>query len=236
MNTQVATKNQNTAVSALASLKQGVKNVRQAIPASSTEPILRLGRDGVWVYGQENIEVEPKSLWAINPLSIHHGFVCWTDYKEDGKKNELLGEVYAPMMDAPISVKSLQDYGWPWKPSTTVLLKCTSGDDEGTQVIYKPSSVGGANFMQRLLDAIDKQLSKDTDAIVPVVELEHDHYPHKKWGKIYVPEFRIERWATIEVESPAEAAAETEAEAEIETEDEEQKTEGRTRRRARRAA
>ena len=186
------------AVAAISALKRGIQNTRQAIPASAATPILRLGKDGYWVYGQGNVEVEEESRWAINPLSIQHGFVCWTDKKPGEGKNELLGEVYAPMSSAPVDMARLPDYGWPWKPATCVQLKCVSGDDEGETVVYKPSSVGGANVMQSLLDAIEEQLDEGTDKIVPIVTLESDHYQHKQYGKTYVPEFNIVDWVTME--------------------------------------
>lgn len=186
------------AVAALANLKRGIQNTRQAIPASSTKPILRMGTDGIWVYGQENTEVEEGSRWAVNPLSIRHGFVCWTNKKKGEGKNELLGEVYASMSAEPIDMASLPDKGWPWKPATSVELKCVSGDDEGEEVIYKPSSVGGGNAMQDLLDAIEEQLDKGVDAIVPVIELTNDHYQHKQYGKTYVPLFEFVDWMTMD--------------------------------------
>lgn len=216
------------AVAALSNLKRGIQNTRQAIPASSTMPILRMGTDGIWVYGQENTEVEEGSRWAINPLSIQHGFVCWTNYaKADRKKNELLGEVYASMTSDPIDPASLPDKGWPWKAATTVQLKCVSGEDNGEEVIYKPSSVGGGNAMQALLDAIEEQLDTSTDEIVPLVELVNDHYQHKQYGKTYVPQFDVVGWAGMYgpvEDEPEEEQAQAPAPAE---------TGGRSRRRSR---
>lgn len=196
-------------VAALANLKRGIQNTRQAIPASSTKPILRMGADGIWVYGQDNIEVEDGSEWAVNPLSIRHGFVCWTNKKKGEGKNELLGEVYASMSSEPIDPSTLPDKGWPWKPATSVELKCvTEGDDEDEEVIYKPSSVGGANAMQELLDAIEEQLDKGGDAIVPVIKLTNDHYQHKQYGKTYVPMFEVVDWMTMDGIAADEPAAE----------------------------
>ena len=77
-------------------------------------------------------------------------------------------------------------------------LKCFSGEDEGEEVIYKPSSVGGANVMQKLLDELEKQLDAGTDEIVPVVELTTDNYQHKQYGKTYVPQFDIVEWVTMD--------------------------------------
>lgn len=198
MSNEVANRSAS-AVAALANLKRGIQNTRQAIPASSTKPILRMGTDGIWVYGQENLEVEDGSEWAVNPLSIRHGFVCWTNKKKGEGKNELLGEVYASMASEPIDPSTLPDKGWPWKAATSVELKCvTEGDDEDEEVIYKPSSVGGGNAMQELLDAIEKQLDSGSDAIVPVIKLTNDHYQHKQYGKTYVPMFEVVDWMTMD--------------------------------------
>ena len=172
------------------------------------------------------------------------------------------------MSAAPIDPASLPKHldadgnQWPWKPATSVQLKCVSGEDEGEEVIYKPSSVGGANVMQKLLDELEKQLDAGTDEIVPVVELTTDNYQHKQYGKTYVPQFDIVEWVTMDgpvegddepapapEEKPAKKSGKKKAEkqpdpepeddvddsadAEDTAEAEEPKTEGRTRRRRR---
>ena len=38
--------------------------------AGGGKPLLRLLRDGIWVYGQENIEVQEGSHWAVNPMQL----------------------------------------------------------------------------------------------------------------------------------------------------------------------
>lgn len=217
MSTELANK-QSGAVAALAGLKKGLSHVRRSLPQSSLEPILKLGRDGYWSYGQDNVDVEENSRWAVNILSIMHGFVCWTNYdKSEKKKNELLGEVYAPMADAPILVKELPDHDWPWKPATTVLLKCVSdGDDEGTQVIYKPSSTGGANAMDALLAAVEKQIDSGSSDVIPIVELDYDTYDHKTYGKTYVPIFNIKSWVGLDATSIDEPVDDGEPETEPE--------------------
>lgn len=197
MSNEVATKS-SSAVAALAGLKQGMQNVRQALPTSSTVPILRMGKDGIWIYGQENIEYEELSRWAVNPMSIMHGYVCWTNKPTGEGKNELLGEVYAPMTSAPIDPSTLPDKGWPWKAATTVQLKCVSGEDIGAEVIYKPSSLGGADVMQKLLTEIEKMLDTGTEKIVPVVTLGDSHYMHKQYGKTYTPVFKIVDWLDMD--------------------------------------
>lgn len=209
MSNEVANK-PNNAMAALQGLKKGIQNTRQALPTSSTVPILRMGTDGIWVYGQENTEVEDDSLWAVNPLSIQHGYVCWTNKEKGEGKNELLGEVYAPMAADPVDFANLKDHGWPWKPAACVTLKCTSGEDEGVEVVFKPSSAGGMNVMQKLLTEIEKQLDTGTDAIVPVVELSNDNYIHKQYGKTYVPILDVDSWLTMDGPAAEEAVQQEE--------------------------
>lgn len=208
----------NNAVAALAGLRRGIQNVKQALPTSSTEPILRMGKDGVWVYGQENLEVEEDSRWAANPMGVKHGFVCWTNYSEESKKkNELKGEVYASMMSEPIDPTKLPQYlddngnPWDWKAASTIQLVCMDGEDKDAEVIYKPSSVGGGNCMEKLLTEVEKQLDAGSDQIVPIVIMECDSYKHAKYGKTYVPEFNVVDWMSIEGPAEAEEPAQVEA-------------------------
>ena len=50
MNTNVATASTaSTALGALRSLKAGLQNVQQTLVSKSATPLLRLGRDGLWI-------------------------------------------------------------------------------------------------------------------------------------------------------------------------------------------
>lgn len=195
-----ATRAAGGALAALGGLKAGLANVQQAIPAAGGEPILRMGRDGIWVYGAENIEVEDGSLWAINPLSLKHGWINWKKIPEGSReKAEKFGDILVPMHEPKPAFASLPVYeGGEWAEQTSITLRCISGTDEGTQVDYKPSSVGGANAMKELISAIMAQLDKDPDHPVPVVLLESDSYQNKTYGKIYVPDIQIQNWIAMD--------------------------------------
>jgi hypothetical protein len=183
------------ALAALGNLKSGLANVQAAIPVAGGEPILRMGRDGIWLYGQDNIEVEDGSEWAANPLSLKHGYICWKKIPEGSKeKPEKLGELLVSMYDAKPVKTSLPDYGHPWAEQTSITFKCLNGTDEGTQVDYKPSSVGGSNAMAELIGEIMAQLDKDPAHPVPVIALESDSYMHPQYKKTYVPVLKIVRW------------------------------------------
>lgn len=184
----------STAIGALAGLRQGLANVRQSIPQTG-DAFLRLLKDGGWVYGAENIEVEDGSTWAVNPLSLRHGWVSWTDHKN--QKNEVAGEVMVPMT-APLPLQTdLRDTGWKWDQQVAFQLKCMSGEDTGEQTLYKTVSVGGMNAVAKLVSDIMAQLDKDPEHPVPIVRLLSDSYLHKVYGKTYVPVFKIVGWATM---------------------------------------
>lgn len=194
---EVANTNQgSTAVGALLGLKQGLSNVAQTIVVKGGDPFLRLLRDGSWVYGAENTEVQDGSLWAINPLSIQHGFVSWSDNKKGS--NEVLGEVMVPMTQPLPSQGELRDTGTRWDQQLAFQVSCVTGDDVGTQVLYKATSVGGMNAIKGLIGDIMKQLDKDGAKPVPVVELQNDSYMHKTYGKTYVPIFAVKRWEALD--------------------------------------
>ena len=47
--------------------------------------IIKMDKTGAWVLGAEQTEIEPDSLWAVNPFSFMHGYIAWGD-------GEVLGE------------------------------------------------------------------------------------------------------------------------------------------------
>lgn len=220
MSNEVANRQQGSAVAALQNLKSGLANVQATLPQYATDPYLRMAKDGTWVYGSENIEVEPGSRWAVNPLSIKHGFSCWTDYPQKlKKKNELLGERMVGMtfpkpdpMSLPQYTNDVDGGHWEWKDQVSFMLVCISGEDVGEQVLYKTTSVGGTNAVNTLIDAIMKQVDKDPTRVVPVLELLHDTYDNKTWGKTYIPVLAIRDWVPLTDDLPTDVAGSEEAE------------------------
>lgn len=192
----------SSAVAALGGLKAGLQNVATSVVTAGGDPYLRLLKDGSWVYGQENVEVEANSEWAVNPLSLMHGFVVWSDYKK--KSNEILGEVMVPAAQALPARSDLRettdDEGnkCDWNQQLSMQFQCLTGEDIGTQVLYKTTSVGGMNACKALINAIVKQLETDPENPVPVVTLESSHYNHTKYGKTYVPELTIVDWVPLD--------------------------------------
>lgn len=205
------------ALASLQNLKAGLQTVASSIVTTAGDPFLRLLKDGDWVYGQENIEVEKGSYWAVNTFALRHGWVSWTD-NPGNQKNEIVGEVMVPMTQPLPPQNSLPDTGWPWTQQLEIQLKCTTGEDTGQQVRFKTTSVGGMNAMSKLIDEIMKQLDRDPDRPIPVIELQTDSYPHKKWGKTYIPIFDIVKWVSPDVSGEFEAGEPAEDKQQAKTE------------------
>jgi hypothetical protein len=210
--TEISPRTQGTAIGAdlLGKLKSGIAESRANTVIAGGKPLLRLLRDASWVFGQKDDPVEEGSLWAINPLSIAHGWVAWTNH-QNGQKNSIVGEVmtavHSPKPERPAPVD-----GWAFTEQRMFELRCMNGDDEGTEVTYKISSVGGMRAVDDLLATLQGQLNSNPLYPCPVVELLSDSYQHTTYGKIYVPILQVEDWATMDglllsEETPAVAAA-----------------------------
>ena len=154
---------------------------------------LKLTKGGFWVYGSDDMETEEDSLWAVNPASFATGYIAW------GDASNVLGEEMAPVTDEPILKASLPDVGGQWNQQVAMQLVCVSGEDTGTQVLYKSSSHGGRKRFNEFLQQVLVQLTSGVagDKVVPVIKLESDSYKHKKYGQIYQPVFTIDKWVTM---------------------------------------
>jgi len=182
-----------------ADLEAGLQNVQSSIQGGTGGmPFLRLLKAGYFVYGAENVEVEPGSEWAINPYSLQHGFACWAP-------GELLDERMVPFTQAPPIKAELPDLGQSWDQQVGMQLVCVAGEDTGMNVLYKGTSTGLRNASKELINAIISQLQTDKAHCVPVVELESDSYNHKQYGQIFFPILTIKRWITIDGDEASEA-------------------------------
>lgn len=187
----------------------GLTESRVVIQAAGGKPFLRLLRDGIWAYGQNDTEVQEGSHWAINVRTLSWGWVCWTN-RPAGQKNEKLGQVMGPMTASrPPKPEPIE--GWGFSEAVAFEALCLDGEDEGTEVLYMGNSVGAMKAFTKLRDAIIAQLQADPRTPCPVVQLTQEDYKHNSYGKIYNPIFTITGWADLNgvVAAPAQVAAET---------------------------
>lgn len=166
-------------------------------PAGSV--ILKMDKRGDWVFGADQTEVDDGTLWAVNPFSFVHGYIAWGDGEVLGEKMVSVSQPLPEMEAAPAGAKR------GWETQVGMSLKCISGPDNGLEVRYNVTSVGGKRAVQGLAVAIAQQVESDQSKPVPVVMLKRDHYTHKSYGKIYTPVFEIQEWMSMDGKSEEKA-------------------------------
>lgn len=179
---------------------------------SGSGSYLRLHKGGFWVYGSDDTEVEEESNWAVNPASFAIGFVAWPAGDNVGAP---LGEEMRSISQGPVLKSELPDTdGGEWTQQVGMQLMCVSGEDVGTEVLFKASSKGGIggynDFLNQVL--IHLKANAGTEEVVPVVDLQVKSYKHPKYGKIYTPVFFIKEWASMD-EMPDDDGTDEEEEA-----------------------
>jgi hypothetical protein len=157
--------------------------------------ILKMDKTGHWVFGADQTEVEDDSIWAVNPFSFVHGYICWGEGEVLGEKMVGVAEPLPELEPAPAASKR----GWEMQVGMT--LACTNGEDEGMQARYSATSVGGKRAVQALALAIAEQGDKDQDHPVPLVRLKKEHYQHKSYGRIFTPVFDVQKWVGLDAEA-----------------------------------
>jgi hypothetical protein len=150
-----------------------------------------------WTYGQDNMETEEGAKWAINPASMAKGFIAWS---EDSK---VLGDVLQPVTQGLVQrgdLPPLTDTTANWAEQCGFQLVCVSGEDEGTQVMYKASTQGASKEFSRLYNEIIAKAKSGSADIVPIVLLDRGSYQHsvKKYGMVTFPIFDIVGWQGVD--------------------------------------
>ena len=175
-------------------LIKGLTNVKDAVSSvQSGMPILKMnGKTGIWTYGVERIAVEEGQLWAIDPYSFEHGYVCWDNA-------EPIGEIMRKADEPLPNEDELPDYGKRWDLQNTVIMKCMSGEETGMVCINKGSSLGHAKMIRELTSQIITQIGTGSEAIYPIVNLDYDSYVNRKQGaEIFNPIMEIVDWKTYD--------------------------------------
>lgn len=190
-------------------LSQALRSLDASVGGSDGVAILKMDKTGHWVFGADQTEVEDGSTWAVNPFSFVHGYIAWGDGEVLAEKMVPVNEPLPEVDPAPPQAKR------GWELQVGMGLKCLSGEDEGLEVRYSVTSVGGKRAVQKLALDIAAQVETDQSKPVPTVKLKKDHYTHKSYGRIFTPVFDIVSWMGLDGKQddapPADAAPATEA-------------------------
>ena len=186
-------------------LRAGVAQTRASMPVmSGGTPFLRLLRDGKWAMGAQDSEIVDGTEAIINPLSILHGYSCWTDRGPKEGKNEKLGEEMWKITQPKPMANTLQEMTDPrthavclWKDQMSFELKLLDGNFKDEQAMYSATSVGGLRLIDGLMKELENQLDTGSMYIFPIVRIGSDSYQHSSYGKTYTPVMEVVGWADM---------------------------------------
>ena len=187
---------QNSSIGAVAIALRAV-----APSAAGGTAILKMDKTGHWVFGADQTEVDANSLWAVNPFSFVHGYIAWGEGEVLGEKMTSITSPLPELEAAPPNAKR------GWEEQVGLSMKCIKGEDEGLEVRYTVTSVGGKRAVQSMGIKIAERVDGSPESPVPVVRLKKEHYMHKSFGRIYTPVFEVEAWIGMEGEAKAEPEA-----------------------------
>jgi len=153
---------------------------------------LKMDKTGSWLFGRADDEVEDGSEWVINPLTAQSGYICWGEMG-----GAPLGERMTPLTGTPLSQDELPDTGYTWSPQLSLQLMCVSGGDEGTAVVYKVSSKGGVNVINKLLREVVARSKSGNSEVYPVVTLSSTQDKGSKY-KTWYPVLEQKEWLGAE--------------------------------------
>jgi hypothetical protein len=190
------------ALASLAALGAALNSVDTAsVGGRSGLPMLQFKRDsnGTWMYGQRRTIAEDGSRWAVNPMTFKWGYIAF------GNDNKVLGERIVSVTQSKPEVMELPDKGTEWQEQWAVNLKCIDGTDAGTEVVYKPTTVGGIQAVAGLIDAVRDRLNggQHDGKVSPIVHLEKDSYQHATHGRVWTPMLVIVDWMPLSGPVPA---------------------------------
>ncbi len=187
-------------------LKRSVSNIQ----VGETKDILKMGEDGSWTFGQENLEVAESDVFAINPFTIKHGYIAFQPLSgglaltEDGDDAVFLYPVTEelPDVDDLPALELDKAKGKKEMPKFlrqfSVDMVCVEGPNKGAEVVYRPYTIGGLQLARRIVDDIIDKICSGSENVVPMIELFSDTYYNKAYSKdIYVPQADILEWASI---------------------------------------
>ncbi len=188
----------------------------EAAARSSTSfgtSFMKFTQDGEFLYGQEENTVDDTEQWAVNPLTIAKGFICW-------KSKEVVDELMSVCLSTQPDIieATLSDHS-PYKKKRDGWSKQMTVDmrsmETGDEVMFKSSSYGGIQAIGKLLGAVIERMKMGEEDLIPIITLSGGSYDSKEYDKeIAFPVFAIEEWlseadlaATFDTDIPVSAAS-----------------------------
>ena len=179
-------------------LTKSLSGFSAAKNALSGKALLRLTKDGVWVFGADNEKLREGTVLIANPASLSSGYIAWWMGKIEGEHMQTLalGPVDASTLpevnsgSIPPGKKQASGRGWEQQASIDLMTQ----DATPLSMLYKSSSSGGLKALLGLAGEIAYGLGEDERRCYPMIELATDSYVHKEFGTVFTPELIITGW------------------------------------------
>ena len=197
-----ASKGSALASAALTALTATFKTVdTTSIGGRPIPPILQFKsrEGGIWAFGKRANHPRARQPVGGQPRlrSSGAGFAGATATRCSAKS-------WCPISQPLPDVTELPDKGFPWQQEMAVNLKCISGTDAGTEVVFKTNTEGGKGEVVRLIEAVRDRLGGQHDGKVsPIVRLENSSYQHPQYGKTGSRCCRSSDWMPLDGPAPA---------------------------------
>jgi hypothetical protein len=179
----------------MASVAQSMAKVGAMSRNVGSGLFLKFNKQGEWLFGADEDEVESEDFFAVNPLSFTNGFIGW-------RSGSVVGEHMCPVTqgmpctEAELDPIESSKQGDGWNAQLGLTMRSMDAD-EPLELIYNTSSRGGKQSISKLAEEISQRIVDAPEACVPVVSLLADSYKHKQYGTIYTPVLAVIAWADM---------------------------------------
>lgn len=179
-------------------LAQSLGNFAANKRAIMGKALLRLTKQGVWIFGQDNEAISLNTLLVANPASLSSGYVAWW-------LGKIEGEIMQPLAQGPVNPDRLTPVksgtippgkdkpsgrGWEDQYSIDFITQ----EETPLQLIYKVSSLGGKKALFDLAAQLQFYMEENPARMYPVIKLGTDSYMHNEYGVVYTPILEIVGW------------------------------------------
>jgi len=180
--------------------------------------LLKFGKDGVYVAGQENREIPRGARMVAYMDSLRVGWVCWEDGRPVDDRMGLVAEGFVPPKRSDLDRTDQSQWEEfdggeprdPWQFSNDLVLFDPQNEQFYT---FVTSSRGGLGALGELSKAYGQRL-RQAPGEWPIVSLEGDSYQHRirSRGRIKFPILRVASWVVAKDQPALESAESQEIE------------------------
>lgn len=185
-----------------AKLSEALAGFSAAKNALMGKALLRLTKQGAWVFGADSTGMAKGTRLIANPGSLSSGYVAWYQGKIEG-------EIMQPLSLGPVDPAKLtkvnsgtippgakKESGKGWENQASIDL--ITQDETPLSLVYKASSLGGMKALLTLAGEIAYGMSQNPQRCYPIIELDTDSYIHKEYGEVFTPMLTIVGWLDAE--------------------------------------